>query len=213
MKLVFLGPPGIGKGTQAKILADQLNLVHLSTGDILREEMKQKTILGAKAESFITAGKLVPDDLILDMISKKLQQNNEIHGYILDGFPRTVPQAEGLGKMLEMNRQKLDRVVYLSGSEDMLIKRLSSRRTCKDCGAISNLLFNPPKVEDKCDDCSGELFHRDDDQPDVIRQRLNVYKDQTSPLIDYYTKKMLLSEINGEGFIDEITHKIQSELK
>ena len=115
--------------------------------------------------------------------------------------------------MLEMNRQKLDRVVYLSGSEDMLIKRLSSRRTCKDCGAISNLLFNPPKVEDKCDDCSGELFHRDDDQPDVIRQRLNVYKDQTSPLIDYYTKKMLLSEINGEGFIDEITHKIQSELK
>jgi|TARA_B100000315_G_scaffold260938_1_gene328032 adenylate kinase len=213
MKFVFLGPPGIGKGTQAKILADQLDLAHLSTGDILREEINQETALGEKAQSFMNAGKLVPDYLILDMISKKLQQNNENRGYILDGFPRTVPQAEGLEKMLEMNQQKLELVVYLSGSNDVLVKRLSSRRTCRECETITNLIFNPPKKEGECDNCGGLLFQRDDDNPDVVLQRLKVYQDQTSPLIDFYRNKMLLSEVNGEGSVNDITGKIQAELK
>lgn len=212
MRLVFLGPPGIGKGTQAKIICQRYSMAHLSTGDMLREAITAKTVLGKEAQTYMDQGRLVPDDVILKMVESRLHQPDTFTGYLFDGFPRTVPQADGLDKLLQRIKQNLDSVIALEGGDELLIKRLSSRRTCASCGAITNLLFTPPRAKDTCDHCGGELILRDDDQPHVIRERLRVYQRQTEPLISYYEKRSQLIRVNGEGTIEKVTTRILKNL-
>jgi len=212
MRLVFLGPPGIGKGTQAKILCQRITIPHLSTGDMLRDAISTKSDLGKEARTYMDPGRLVPDDVILGMVEARLQQPDTHGGYLFDGFPRTLPQADGLNELLSQINQNLDTVVALEGEDEILIERLSNRRTCGSCGAITNLLNSPSREEGKCDQCSGELIQRDDDQPNVIRERLKVYKRQTEPLIAYYAKRDQLIRINGVGTIEEVTARILENL-
>ncbi len=213
MRIILLGPPGVGKGTQAKILMKRFSIPQLSTGDILRTETDSKTDLGILAKSFMNEGKLVPDDVILNMMEKRLQEDDTINGYILDGFPRTLPQAKRLEKILKKLGQRLNGVIAIKADEDILVERLSNRRSCKKCNSITNLIFDPPRVGGKCNQCGGELFQRDDDKPEVILDRLEVYKKQTEPLINYYTELHLLKEVNGSGTINEITNNILKELE
>jgi len=189
MRLVLLGPPGIGKGTQAKILAEKYSILHLSTGDILRNEIAQETDLGFLARSYMDEGRLVPDGVILDMMARRLNQKDTQSGYILDGFPRTLSQGIGLEKILEESNQELDFVIALKGDTEIVVKRLSSRRTCCKCGVTTNFLYDSLKVEGKCNLCGGELYQRDDDKPAVIADRFETYKKQTEPLIKYYQEK------------------------
>jgi len=208
MRLIFIGPPGVGKGTQATLIKDHFDILHLSTGDILREEIAQQSTVGIKAKSFMDRGYLVPDNILLEMMEKRLQQPHSENGYILDGFPRTIPQAEGLDDILERTNQVLDAVVSIELDTDTIVKRLSGRRSCKQCDSITNLLFNPPKTEGRCDICSGELVQRSDDKDEVILNRLTVYNEQTAPLLDYYTNKGLIITIDGQGDIAVIKNNI-----
>ncbi|MFQ6674703.1 MAG: adenylate kinase [Fidelibacterota bacterium] len=208
MRLVLLGPPGIGKGTQARVLARRYSLVHLSTGDILRSEMTGETELGRLARRFIDRGKLVPDNIMLDMMTRRLKQDDVRRGYILDGFPRTVSQAEGLDSLLNDLHQALDAVIALEGSEELVVERLSNRRTCRGCGAITNLITRPPATEGRCHVCGGELYQRGDDEPAVVRKRLAVYRRQTEPLIGHYGRQSLLKRVDGSGSVEEVTEKI-----
>lgn len=194
--IALLGPPGAGKGTQAKLLAEKTGLVHLSTGDILREEVARDTALGQAAKGYMDRGDLVPDDLILDMIRERITRAD---GFILDGFPRTVVQAEALAEITS-----LDGAINVALSREEVIHRLSSRRVCQDCGKIYNLLFNPPEMDMRCDACGSLLFQRNDDQPDVIENRYDVYTQETAPLIEYYSKQGLLYEVDGERPSSEV---------
>jgi len=212
MRLVLLGPPGIGKGTQAKILAEKYGLLHLSSGDILRREIAEKTKLGLLATSLMDKGRLVPDDVTLDMMARQLEKKDAQKGYILDGFPRTLSQGKGLKKILEKLDQKLDVVFALEGDTEVLIKRLSGRRSCRKCGTIINLFLDPPKVEETCQLCGGELYQRDDDKPNIILERLNVYQHQTEPLISYYSQTSLLKKVSGTGTIKQVSRHIIQEL-
>ena len=212
MKLVFLGPPGAGKGTQSEFICRDYGIVQLSTGDILRENRKMGTELGKKAQSYMDAGNLVPDDIIIDMIKEELKKPELKNGYILDGFPRTVPQAEALDQLLASLNDKLDLTLVLEVPNEELIKRLSARRTCRQCGKTYHLIYSPPKQEGICDVCGGELYQRDDDKEEAILNRLQVYENQTKPLIDYYEKKGIAKRINGVGTIDEIYQRIKSVL-
>jgi len=209
MKIVFLGPPGAGKGTQAAKICNEYGLAQLSTGDILRINRNNGTSLGIKAMSYMENGNLVPDEIVIEMIKDEIMKPDYENGYILDGFPRTVPQAEALDKLLENLEQKLDAVLVLVVPNDDLILRLSGRRTCRTCPATYQLVYNPPKVEGVCDNCGGELYQRSDDEEDSIRNRLQIYDRQTKPLIDYYTKEKLTRIINGFGNIDEIFKQIK----
>lgn len=195
-KIVLLGPPGAGKGTQAALLAERLGLQHISTGEILREEVELKTELGKKAKAYMDRGELVPDELVIEMLRGRLDSDS---GFILDGFPRTVSQAEALEGMV-----RLDRVLNIRLSEEEVVRRLSARRVCKGCGRNYNLIFNPPKVEGRCDACGGELFQRDDDKPEVIRRRYQVYEAETAPLKDFYRKRGLLVEVEGARPIEAV---------
>lgn len=195
-RIALLGPPGAGKGTQAKLLAEKTGLVHLSTGDILREEVARDTALGQAAKGYMDRGDLVPDDLILDMIRERITRAD---GFILDGFPRTVVQAEALAEITS-----LDGAINVALSREEVIHRLSSRRVCQDCGKIYNLLFNPPEMDMRCDACGSLLFQRNDDQPDVIENRYDVYTQETAPLIEYYSKQGLLYEVDGERPSSEV---------
>jgi len=199
VKLVLLGPPGAGKGTQAKFIQGQFGIPQISTGDILRKAVSDRTILGNKASVYIQAGKLVPDDLMLGIVTERLSADDCTKGYILDGFPRTVPQAEGFETCLKGLASQLDRVLYLSVPEDALIQRLSGRRTCRGCGTLYHLVFDPPQRPGICDDCGGELYQREDDREDIITARIETYKAQTAPLIEFYRDRGLLTEINGVG--------------
>ena len=212
MRLIFLGPPGIGKGTQAKLLAEQRSLAHLSTGDMFRSVISRKTDLGTLAKSFIDKGKLVPDDFVLDMVNERLREDDTASGYIFDGFPRTVPQVEGFKKLLKELGQLIDHVIALEGNDTVLVERLSSRRTCSNCGKIINLIFSPPKVSGQCDGCRGELFQRNDDKPEVIQKRLDVYEEQTEPLVNYYESKALLRRVDGMGSVHEVAERIDKYL-
>lgn len=214
MRLIFLGPPGAGKGTQAERICKEYNIVQLSTGDILRANRKQGTELGAKAQKYMDAGELVPDQIIIDMIKEEMKKPALANGYILDGFPRTVPQAEALDKLLEELGQKLNTVLILEVPNEELVKRLTARRTCRSCGKTYHMIFKPPQKEGVCDDpCGGELYQRDDDKEGPIMNRLKVYEEQTFPLIDYYSKKNLDDKINGVGAIDEIYSQIKAVLE
>ncbi|MDL1971787.1 MAG: adenylate kinase [Deltaproteobacteria bacterium] len=208
MDLIFLGPPGAGKGTQAKMLVERYGIPQVSTGDILRAAVAEGTELGKKAKEYMEAGKLVPDEVVIGIIEERLKQSDCEKGFILDGFPRTVPQAEALDKVLEKMGRKIDHVLTLDVPEEELIRRLTGRRTCKKCGAMYHIIFNPPKVEGVCDKCGGELYQRPDDNEETVRSRLSVYEQQTSPLIDFYEKKGLVRKIDGRGEIKEIFDQI-----
>jgi len=204
MKLVLLGPPGAGKGTQAKMLIEKYHIPQISTGDILRQAVKDGTSLGKEAKTYMDQGELVPDELIINLVKERIKADDCKEGYIFDGFPRTVAQAEALDTVLEDLSTKLNAVVSIDVPEDEVVKRLSGRRTCKSCGTLYHIIYNPSTKEGICDKCSGELFQRDDDNETTIRQRLAVYKEQTSPLIEYYSKQGLVKAIPGTGKPKEI---------
>jgi len=202
MRLVFLGPPGSGKGTQAKILAKNKNLSHISTGDVLRNAVKNGTDLGKKAKAFMDAGDLVPDEIILGMIKEMLQKNSK--GFILDGFPRTAAQAEGLEKMMAELRLKLDATINLAVSDEEVLKRLTGRFFCEKCGSDFNVNTRPPKTRGICDKCGGKLLQRDDDKTEVISNRLKVYREKTKPVEDFYRSLSLLKDVDGAQSFDDV---------
>jgi len=212
MRLILLGGPGAGKGTQAKKLVDKYNIPQISTGDILRGAVKNNTELGQKAKSFMDAGELVPDNVIIGIVKDRIQENDCEKGFIFDGFPRTTAQAEELDTMLTELNIKLDSAINFKVSDEVIVARMSGRRTCAQCQAVFNIKFNPPKQEGVCDKCSGELTQRDDEKEDVVRNRLKVYEDQTAPLIDFYNNKGLLKDINGEQEINTIFEEVTNML-
>jgi adenylate kinase len=213
MNIVFLGPPGAGKGTQAKILVERYEIPQVSTGDMLREHRAKGTELGKKAQEYMDKGQLVPDEIILSMVKERLSQPDCQKGFILDGFPRTVAQAEALDKLLSEMGKKLDFALALIVPDDLLVERLTGRRTCKSCGMMYHIKYKPPKVEGKCDVCEGELYQRPDDNEETVRNRLKVYHEQTAPLIEYYKNRGILREIDGSKSIEEITQQIISILE
>jgi len=213
MRLVFLGAPGAGKGTQAKRLVEKYGIPQISTGDLLRAAVAAGTALGKEAKSYMDRGELVPDSVVLGMVKERLSQDDCKKGFILDGFPRNVAQAEALDKMLAEMIMPLDIALNLDVPFDDLMKRLTGRRTCKSCGQMYNVYYSPSKVEGKCDKCGGELFQRDDDKEETIKKRLDVYRAQTEPLIDYYSKKGILKSVSGTGSIDEIFNSIYAILE
>jgi adenylate kinase len=209
MIAILLGPPGAGKGTYSGKLIDIFKVPQISTGDILRANVKQGTELGKKAKDFMDKGALVPDSLIVEIVEDRIKAADCKNGFLLDGFPRTVEQADSLETIFKKNGLKLDRVINIIVDRDVLFKRLTGRRMCKACGANFNVYTLPPKAEGVCDKCGGELYQRNDDKPDTIANRLDVYEKQTSPLIDYYRKKQALSDINAStGSIDDIVKAI-----
>jgi adenylate kinase len=204
-RITLLGPPGAGKGTQAKLLAAKNGLMHLSTGDILRDEVARDTELGRLAKGYMNRGDLVPDTLIIDMIKGRLDEDG---GFILDGFPRTVTQAEALEKIIS-----IDVAINIALSREEVIRRLSSRRVCRDCGKIYNLLYNAPKHEGVCDACGGELFQRDDDRREVIENRYDVYIEATAPLINFYKERSLLKNVDGSQSTEVVSNQILVALR
>jgi adenylate kinase len=209
MRLLFLGPPGAGKGTQARELAREWGVPQVATGDMLREAMAAGTPLGREAKHYYDRGELVPDDVILKMVAERLGQPDAVQGFILDGFPRTIAQADGLGAMLETLGHKVDGVIYLDVSEPELIRRLTGRRLCRRCQTPFHVVSAPPKREGVCDKCGGELYQRVDDSEATVRNRLEVYERQTAPLLDYYRQRGLLRTISGEGTVDKIRQDLR----
>jgi adenylate kinase len=207
LNIILLGPPGSGKGTQAKMIADKYKVKHISTGDILRENVRNNTPLGKEAKRYMDAGQLVPDSVLIDIIKDRLAKPDVKAGYMLDGYPRTIPQAEAMERILPGLGQKIDVVLNIDVPDGELVGRLSGRRMCK-CGSSYHVQFNPPKKEGVCDACGGELYHRDDDKAEAIMKRLDAYHKQTQPLIDYYTKKGIIANIRGSGDIKAIFGEI-----
>jgi len=197
MRLILLGPPGAGKGTLAKPLIEKYHIPQISTGDILRQAVKDGTELGKSAKSYMDRGDLVPDDVIIGIVKERIKADDCKPGYIFDGFPRTVPQAEALDRVLQELGTPLTAVINMEVPEDVVVARLSGRRTCRKCGALLHVIFNPPVKEGICNACGGELYQRDDDNETTIRQRLGVYRQQTFPLIEHYTKQGLIKTIDG----------------
>ncbi len=206
--IILLGPPGSGKGTQAKKIAAKLNIPHISTGDLFRENMKKETELGKKAKSFMDAGKLVPDAVVLEMLFDRVANDDGKSGYLLDGFPRTIPQAEALDKHLSETADV--KVINLHVSDEMVIKRISGRLSCPKDGTVYNIFFNPPKEEGICDIDGEKLIQRADDKPEVVKERLKVYKEQTEPLIEYYEKQGKLKTVDGEKEPDQVFQEIMT---
>jgi adenylate kinase len=208
MRVVLLGPPGAGKGTQAKLLQEKFQGCQISTGDILRKAVAEQTPLGKEAASYIDRGTLVPDDVILNLVAERIQEADCANGFLLDGFPRTVAQADGLQQILKSLGQKLDGVLSVQVPQQVLVERLSGRRTCKDCGAMYHVTFSPSKKNGVCDHCAGALYQRNDDSPETITTRLKVYENQTAPLVNYYRERGLLREIDGVGSVEEIHERV-----
>jgi len=213
MKIILLGPPGGGKGTQSKLLVSKFNIPQISTGDILREHVKNKSELGIKANSYMQNGELVPDNLILNMIKFRLKEDDCKSGYILDGFPRTIPQAEGLDNILENLNQKLDKIVVLDVKDKDIIERMSGRRMHIESGRVYHIKFNPPKNEGLDDITNEKLTIRKDDQPETVKKRLMIYHETTKPLIEYYTSKNIVSSINGNKSIEDIHNEVIKTIK
>ena len=204
MKIIMLGAPGAGKGTQAKRIAEKYSIPHISTGDIFRANIKNGTELGKKAKTFMDQGLLVPDELVVDLVVDRVNQEDCAKGYVLDGFPRTIPQAVALDKALEALGQAMDYAINVEVPDENIVNRMSGRRACVDCGATYHIVYAPTKVENVCDKCQGGLILRDDDKPETVQKRLNVYHDQTQPLIDYYTNKKILVEVDGTVDINDV---------
>jgi adenylate kinase len=196
--LILLGPPGAGKGTQAALVSQQAGVAHVATGDLFRENIRNQTELGLQAKAFVDKGALVPDELTVRMLLDRLDRPDTQKGVLLDGFPRTVDQARALDDALKQRGQAVDQVLYINVGEEEVVRRLAGRWTCRQCGAVYHQVFSPPKEAGKCDQCGGELYQRDDDKPETVRNRLGVYTQQTAPLIDYYKGQGKLLEVNGE---------------
>jgi adenylate kinase len=207
VRVVLVGPPGAGKGTQAQFIASHLAVPKVSTGDIFRYNVSAGTELGRQAKSFMERGDLVPDEVTVAMVASRLQEDDALSGFLLDGFPRNVPQAETLKKMLADWGMRLDLVLELVVDHDEVIRRLSGRRTCRKCGRVWHVAFDPPSVAGKCDECGGELFQRDDDREETIRHRLEVYEQQTQPLISYYADEGILLGIDATGPVEDVTDR------
>lgn len=212
MRLILLGAPGVGKGTQAKKLQDQFGIPQISTGDILRAAVRDKTELGMAAKAYMDRGELVPDDVIIGIIRERISQPDCEKGFILDGFPRTIPQAEALDAMLAEMKLNLDVVLEIYVDPEKIVQRLTNRRVCSECGAVFNLLTNPPPADGKCPNCGGEIIQRDDDKEETVRNRLAVYNKQTAPLKEFYSKKGILKTINGDDTVEEVYRKILDTL-
>jgi adenylate kinase len=211
-RVVLLGPPGAGKGTQAKLLQEEFGAVQISTGDILRKAVADKTALGSEAAGYIARGALVPDGLIVNLIAERLKEKDCERGFLLDGFPRTIPQAQGLDEILDKMGLHLNGVLSVEVPENVLIERLAGRRTCRQCGALTHVAFKASKAADVCDRCGGELYQREDDREETVANRLKVYQTQTAPLVDYYRKRGLLRVIDGVGEIGQIRARILEAL-
>ena len=204
MKIIMLGAPGAGKGTQAKKIAEKYGIPHISTGDIFRANIKNGTELGKKAKTYMDQGLLVPDELVVDLVVDRVAQDDAKNGYVLDGFPRTIPQAEALDAALGKINDKVDYAIDVDVPDENIIDRMSGRRACVTCGGTYHIKYNPTKAENVCDACGGQLILRDDDQPETVKNRLKVYHDQTQPLIDYYTEKKILKTVDGTQDMSEV---------
>ncbi len=213
MNLILLGAPGAGKGTQAKKIVEKYGIPHIATGDILREAVAKGTELGKKAKEYMDRGELVPDEIVIGIVKERLQQPDCEKGFLLDGFPRTLKQAEALDDMLKELGKKIDAVIYIDVPEEEVVKRIVNRRTCRNCGAVYHLIYAPPKEPNKCDKCGGELYQRDDDKEETVRQRFKVYMENTAPLIEYYEKKGILYKVDGTKNIDEVFQQIDEVLQ
>lgn len=208
MKIIMLGAPGAGKGTQAKKIAEKYGVPHISTGDIFRANIKEGTELGKKAKSYMDQGLLVPDELTCDLVVDRISQPDAAAGYVLDGFPRTIPQAEALTEALKKRGEKIDYAIDVEVPDSNIINRMSGRRACLSCGATYHLKYNPPKAESVCDNCGAALVLRDDDKPETVKKRLDVYHAQTQPLIDYYKAAEVLRSVDGTQDIDVVFQDI-----
>ncbi|MGC6177786.1 adenylate kinase [Lacrimispora sp. 38-1] len=204
MKIIMLGAPGAGKGTQAKKIADKYQIPHVSTGDIFRSNIKEGTQLGRKAKEYMDQGALVPDELTIGMLMDRIQQEDCKNGYVLDGFPRTIPQAESLQKAITEMGQKIDFAINVDVPDENIINRMSGRRACISCGATYHIVYNPSKISGVCDVCGSELVLRDDDKPETVKKRLAVYHDQTRPLIDYYKEAGVLVNVDGTQELNKV---------
>lgn len=213
LRVILLGPPGAGKGTQAVRIVDKFNVPHISTGDIFRDNIKKGTELGKKAKEYMDRGELVPDDLVIEIATTRLLEDDCKEGFLLDGFPRTIYQAEKLDAFLEKHGQKIDKVLNLDVKKDVLIERLTGRRVCKGCGASFHIKNMPPKKAGVCDACGGELFQRSDDTAATVANRIDVYNEQTLPLVEYYKKAGVLFDVDGSIDADPLFDKIRVELE
>ncbi|MDD5005556.1 MAG: adenylate kinase [Candidatus Omnitrophica bacterium] len=211
MILILFGPPGAGKGTQAKLLSDYLKIPHISTGDILRQHVKDGSLLGKKAKAYMDKGELVPDALVTDMIFERMQRPDANKGFILDGYPRNLSQAEALDKNIKDKNSRIDLALYFQTSKDIIVKRLSGRRVCRKCGRNYHLVNMPPKKDMICDDCGAELYQREDDKEETVINRLNVYLKQSTPVLDYYKKQNKLQTINSD-FAAEVVFKVIEDI-
>ncbi len=209
MNIILIGPPGAGKGTQAKRMIDRLEVPQISTGDMFRAAVKDGTPMGVKAKEYMDKGALVPDEVVIGVVDERFQKPDAKKGFILDGFPRTIDQAKALDGLLDKLGIKLDHVVVIEVPDDYLVERLTGRRTCKGCGYMHHIEFDPPKTEGVCDKCGAELYQRDDDQEATIRERLTNYHAQTSPLIDYYSKNEIVRKIDGTGSMENVQDAIK----
>ena len=213
MRLVLLGPPGAGKGTQARMLEKRLGVPQVASGDLLRAAVRKRTPLGVEAKRYMDKGALVPDELVLKLIEERLQQPDAASGFILDGFPRTAAQAETLtAKLQASGSRQLDKVIAIIVPDDEIVKRISGRRTCKNCGAMYHVIYDPPRNQNLCNSCNGELYQRDDDAEDTVRMRLEVYAATMRPLLEYYGRLGLLAQIDGIGRPEEIQQSILGAL-
>ena len=212
MKIIMLGAPGAGKGTQAKQIAAKYSIPHISTGDIFRANIKNGTELGKKAKTYMDQGALVPDELTCDLVMDRIQQDDCKNGFVLDGFPRTIPQAEALDAALTKIGEKMDYAIDVDVPDENIVNRMGGRRACLNCGATYHIVFNPTKVEGKCDVCGESLILRDDDKPETVKKRLDVYHTQTQPLIDFYTERKVLVEVDGTQSMDKVFDDIMKIL-
>jgi adenylate kinase len=208
IRVVLLGPPGAGKGTQAKLLQEKFQGCQISTGEILRQAVSEQTSLGKEAASYIERGALVPDDVILNLVAERINGKDCANGFLLDGFPRTVAQADGLQQILRSLGQQLNGVLSVQVPPQVIVERLSGRRTCKDCGAMYHVTFGPSKSAGVCDRCAGALYQRSDDKPETVEARLKVYENQTAPLVNYYRQRGLVRDIDGVGSVEEIHQRV-----
>lgn len=208
MKIIMLGAPGAGKGTQAIKIAEKYGIPHISTGDIFRANIKNGTELGKKAKEYMDKGALVPDELTCDLVVDRIHQDDCANGFVLDGFPRTIPQAEALDAALQKDNETMDFAIDIEVPDDNIVKRMGGRRACVNCGATYHIVSAPPKVEGICDHCGGKLTIRDDDKPETVQKRLTVYHDQTQPLIDYYKKAGILHSVDGTQSLDDVFSEI-----
>ena len=212
MNLILLGPPGAGKGTQASSLVKDYGVPQISTGDALRAAVKAGSALGARAKKTMDAGELVPDEVVIEIVGERIEEPDCTDGFLLDGFPRTTSQADALAEMLSKTGREIDHVICIQVEKEEVVERLSGRRSCRACGFPYHVQFNPPAKEGVCDKCGGELYHRDDDREEAIRQRLETYENQTQPLIDYYRQRGLLRPVEGRGDVEAVYDRIRSVL-